>query len=193
MKGGGTVESARPGGRSDLTPIPVRSPPHRQRLTPGSVPRCRTVPFLPSSASPHFSPGGMIMAQEFFPQRVLGSEERSGDYVRASMCALREKGQARARPAQSVPRRLQTKRRKMLKTSTFRHYAQRPGEKCGPSWLCTARPRQGQSRHQQDTISPWNLRIKSVWGVAVKAKESWTKPASPPQGGRDPAASCPPY
>ena len=53
--------------------------------------------------SPHFSPGGAIMAQEFFPQRVLASEGRSGDYVRASMCALRGKGQARARPAQSVP------------------------------------------------------------------------------------------
>ena len=42
------------------------------------------------------------LAQEFSPQRVLASEERSGDYVRASMCALRGKGQARARPAQSV-------------------------------------------------------------------------------------------
>ena len=31
--------------------------------------------------SPHFSPGGAIMAQEFFPQRVLASEGRSGDYV----------------------------------------------------------------------------------------------------------------
>ena len=42
------------------------------------------------------------MAPEFFPQRVLASEERSGHYGRASMCALRGKGQARARPAQSV-------------------------------------------------------------------------------------------
>ena len=50
-------------------------------------------------------PGGVMMAQEFFPQRVLGSEERSGDYVRASMCALREKGQARARPAPCVTAR----------------------------------------------------------------------------------------
>ena len=47
---------------------------------------------------PHFSPGGVIMAPEFFPQRVLASEERSGDYGRASMGALRGKGQARARP-----------------------------------------------------------------------------------------------
>ncbi len=31
------------------------------------------------------------MAQEFFPQRVLVSEERSGHYGRASMYALREK------------------------------------------------------------------------------------------------------
>ena len=52
--------------------------------------------------NPHFSPGGVIVAQEFFPQGVLASEERSGFYVRASMCALRGKGQARARPAQSV-------------------------------------------------------------------------------------------
>ena len=77
------------------------------------------------------------MAQEFFPQRVLASEERSGFYGRASMCALRGKGQARARPAHSVPRRLQSKRRKMFKTSTFRHYVQRPGEKCG---LTRSRP-----------------------------------------------------
>ena len=28
------------------------------------------------------------MAPEFFPQRVLASEERSGHYGRASMCAL---------------------------------------------------------------------------------------------------------
>ena len=92
--------------------------------------RCASVQDSPK-VSPHFSPGGAIMAQEFYPQRVLASEGRSGDYVRASMCALRGKGQARARPAPSVPRRLQTKRPKMLKTSTFRHFAQRPGEKCG--------------------------------------------------------------
>ena len=59
------------------------------------------------------------LAQAFSPQRVLASEERSGHYGRASMCALRGKGQARARPAQSVPRRLQTKPRKMLKTKDF--------------------------------------------------------------------------
>ena len=52
--------------------------------------------------NPHFSPGGVVMAQEFFPQRVLATEGRSGHYVRGSMCALRGKGQARARPAQSV-------------------------------------------------------------------------------------------
>ena len=89
--------------------------------------------FRKDAANPHFSPGGVIMAPEFFPQGVLASEERSGHYGQASMCALRGKGQARARPAQSVPRRLQTKRPKMLKTSTFRHFAQRPGEKCGLS------------------------------------------------------------
>ena len=63
--------------------------------------RCRLIQ-VGEMASPHFSPGGVIVAQEFFPQRVLASEERSGDYVRASMCALRGKGQARARPAPSV-------------------------------------------------------------------------------------------
>ena len=31
------------------------------------------------------------MVQEFSPQRVLASEERSGDYVRGSLCALRGK------------------------------------------------------------------------------------------------------
>jgi hypothetical protein len=31
-------------------------------------------------ASPHFSPGGTIMAQDFSLQRVLATEERSGIY-----------------------------------------------------------------------------------------------------------------
>ena len=52
--------------------------------------------------SPHFSPGGMIMAQDFFLQRVLATEERSGFYGRGSMCALEEKRPARACPAPSV-------------------------------------------------------------------------------------------
>ena len=42
------------------------------------------------------------MAQEFFSQRVLASEERSGFYGRGSMRALRGKGQTRTRPAPSV-------------------------------------------------------------------------------------------
>ncbi|MDE2667595.1 MAG: hypothetical protein OXI69_15750, partial [Acidobacteriota bacterium] len=53
---------------------------------------------------PHFSPGGMIMAQEFSLQRVLATEERSGFYGRGSLCALKGKGQARACPAPSVTR-----------------------------------------------------------------------------------------
>ena len=48
--------------------------------------------------SPHFSPGDAIMAQDFRFQRVLVTEERSGHYVRGSMCALKGKRQARARP-----------------------------------------------------------------------------------------------
>ena len=52
--------------------------------------------------SPHFSPGDMVMAQEFSLQRVLASEERSGHYGRGSLCALKGKGQARACPAPSV-------------------------------------------------------------------------------------------
>ena len=63
-----------------------------------------------TGASPHFSArdqvggvrGKTVMAQECFPQRVLVSEERAGHYVRASMCALRGKGQARTCPAPSV-------------------------------------------------------------------------------------------
>ena len=47
----------------------------------------------------HFSPGGVIMAQDFLLQRVLATEERSRNYVRGSMCALKGKRQARARPA----------------------------------------------------------------------------------------------
>ena len=43
-----------------------------------------------------------MMAQDFSLQGVLGSEERSGLYGRASLCALEGKRQARACPAQSV-------------------------------------------------------------------------------------------
>ena len=39
----------------------------------------------PASSSPHFSPGGMIMAQDFSLQRVLATEARSGHYARGSM------------------------------------------------------------------------------------------------------------
>ncbi len=59
------------------------------------------------------------MAQAFFPQRVLGSEERSGHYGRASMDALRGKGQARARPAPSVTARHPNGTNKLLKTMDF--------------------------------------------------------------------------
>ena len=59
--------------------------------------------ITPSEPRPHFSPGGVTMAQDFCLQRVLASEERSGHYGRGSMCALKGKRQARARPAQSVP------------------------------------------------------------------------------------------
>ena len=68
-----------------------------------------------TTPSPHFSPGGVIMAQAFFPQRVLGSEERSGHYGRASMDALRGKGPARARPAPRVTARRPHRTTKLLK------------------------------------------------------------------------------
>ena len=42
------------------------------------------------------------MAQDFFLQGVLATEERSGFYGRGSLCALEEKRQARACPAPSV-------------------------------------------------------------------------------------------
>ena len=72
-----------------------------------------------------------MMAQEFFPQRVLASEERSGFYGRASLCALREKGQARARPAQCVTARHHNWTNKLLKINRLASWFQRPGEKCG--------------------------------------------------------------
>ena len=59
--------------------------------------------------NPPFSPGGVTMAPDVFLQRVLASEERSGHYVRGSMCALKGKRQARARPAPSVPARPQNR------------------------------------------------------------------------------------
>ena len=42
--------------------------------------------------SPHFSPGGVTMAPDFFLQRVLATEERSRHYARGSMYALKLKG-----------------------------------------------------------------------------------------------------
>ena len=71
------------------------------------------------------------MAPEFFPQRVLASEERSGDYVRASMCALRGKGQIRARPAQSVAASPLNGTNQGTKDKPLSLCIQRPGEKCG--------------------------------------------------------------
>ncbi len=56
-----------------------------------------------------------MMAQEFFPQRVLASEERNGHYGRPSMDALRGKGQVKARPAQSVTARHHKRTNKLLK------------------------------------------------------------------------------
>jgi hypothetical protein len=50
-------------------------------------------------ASPHFSPGGVIMAPDFLLQRVLASEERSRNYGQGSMCALKGKRQARGAPS----------------------------------------------------------------------------------------------
>ena len=86
-------------------------------------------------AGPHFSPGGVMMAQEFFPQRVLASKERSGHYVRASMCALRGKGQARARPAPCVTARHHNRTNKLLKINPLSSFIGRPGEKWGLSPL----------------------------------------------------------
>ena len=91
----------------------------------------RLLPLGLQPASPHFSPGGVIMAQEFFPQRVLASEERSGHYVRGSMCALREKGQARARPAPSVAAIPSNGANQGTEDKPLSLCIQRPGEKCG--------------------------------------------------------------
>ena len=55
------------------------------------------------------------MAPDFSLQRVLANEERSGHYVRGSMCALEGKRQARARPAPSVPARPHNRANNVLK------------------------------------------------------------------------------
>ena len=95
-------------------------------------------------ASPHFSPGGVMMAQEFFPQCVLASEERSGFYGRASMCALRGKGQARARPAPSVLACPHKKSNKVLKINAFHTASSDPVRNAGwtvPGFVRAGRPR----------------------------------------------------
>ena len=105
--------------------------------TPARDPVARTItPPLRGSrrsraASPHFSPGGVMMAQEFFPQRVLASEERSGHYVRASMCALRGKGQARARPAPSLLACPHKKANNVLKIHPFHNSSSDPVRNTG--------------------------------------------------------------
>ena len=84
-------------GRAEPASVPV--------LIEGNGVNCKLGGTKLIYASPHFSPGGMIMAQEFSLQRVLVTEERSGFYGRGSMCALKGKGQARACPAPSVIRK----------------------------------------------------------------------------------------
>ena len=75
------------------------------------------VVVLPSDLNPHFLPGGAIMAPDFRLQRVLATEERSGHYVRGSMCALKAKRQARARPAPCVTASRQNSTNKLVKTN----------------------------------------------------------------------------
>ena len=82
-------------------------------LQPGSLPdrsasRKGCAMILGSAPSPHFSPGGCTLLKSATWRRnfSLGACSRAKSVavttVRASMCALRGKGQARARPAQSV-------------------------------------------------------------------------------------------
>ena len=52
-------------------------------------------------ASPHFSPGAVMIAEDFGPVRVLATESIAG-YGRGSTCAHGAKRPARARPAQSA-------------------------------------------------------------------------------------------
>ena len=59
------------------------------------------------------------MAQDFFLQGVLATEERSGFYGRGSMCALEEKRQARTCPAQSDCFASLKKTDNILKTNSF--------------------------------------------------------------------------
>ena len=73
--------------------------------------------LVPSDLNPHFYPGGAIMAPDFRLQRVLATEERSGHYVRGSMCALKAKRQARARPAPCVTASRQNSTNKLVKTN----------------------------------------------------------------------------
>ena len=59
------------------------------------------------------------MAPDFFLQRVLATEERSGFYGRGSMCALEEKRQARACPAPSVFAGPCNRTKNLLKETAF--------------------------------------------------------------------------
>ena len=85
LRSPGTVRTRHARPYPNRRPLAVRGP-------GGGIALLRSrEPAAEADPSPHFSPGGVIMAQEFSPQRVLASEERSGHYGRASMCALRGK------------------------------------------------------------------------------------------------------
>ena len=73
------------------------------------------------------------MAQAFFLQGVLATEERSGFYGRGSMFALKGKGQAdQGMPSAVCSRQaLDMEPINVLKINCFSLCHQRPGEICG--------------------------------------------------------------
>ena len=138
MRGAGEVGRARRG----MGPAPPRE---NSRPTPatdkrGNLPpaanRRQTFenhrsPARGQSLNPHFSPGGVMMAQEFFPQRVLGSEERSGDYGSSEHVRAEGKRTSQSAPSTVCNRKASQSNQQVAENNASFTMFQRPGEKCG--------------------------------------------------------------
>ena len=91
---------------------------------PGHPPALTLAPLAPKSGKYSESPPAFQESWRADMASRLGSDPRVGNRPPAPHSH-------QGAPSAVCSRRLQTKRPKMLKTSTFRHFAQRSGEKCG--------------------------------------------------------------
>ena len=86
-------------GRGFLWKLSELNPDMIHHSTSDSIVAGKTAAKGSRLVNPSFSPGGVTMAPDVFLQRVLASEERSGHYVRGSMCALIGKKTSQSTPS----------------------------------------------------------------------------------------------